>query len=513
MGRRFATALAAVALVALAAAPAAAQEAAPSDGASATPSPTSTIPNLGPQTPGSVVCTVTNRDLDAVTGIIATAGGIVAIEGGNRNRVETWLVNPTTCEASVRGHGQAPRDPQDIVLGADGALWAVDNVDSQNWLTFWRIDPAGGNAVPYRATKPQGEINAKALIMGADNLPIVIAASNASAVLYKPSGPMTPDSRENLPVLTKVGELPMLQTGTPSPRGLFDQRLVSGASMSSDRTKVVVRSMSDAYEFTIGADGDIVTALTTGTPVITPLPNEENAQAITYSLDGTQFLTLAGGENPVLRAYTPHIPPPPPPPSPPPGGGGGLNFGDITMIATVTGVLGLGAVIAGVIGIARFRRGLRDGRGPRDRGPRDDRGRDDYDEDYDYPRAPRPRPGDPSRRAPARVGPGDDYGRGPGYADGGQYGPPAPPYGQGGPGYGPGPAPGYGDPGYGQPTYGQPQPAPPYGQGTVYGGGQYSEPAPPAQPPRRGGTYGRPTPPDDEPPTRRGGYGRDNIDM
>jgi len=74
---------------------------------------------------------------------------------------------------------------------------------------------------------------------------------------------------------------------------------------------VVVRTASDAYEFAVGSDGDIVKAITQGTPVITPLPGEENGQAISYSADGTQFLTLSSVAKPVLRSYKPFVPPPP----------------------------------------------------------------------------------------------------------------------------------------------------------------------------------------------------------
>lgn len=528
---RWLPALAALAVVALAASPAAAEEATPTDSASAEPGPTNTI---GPQTDGSPVCTVKDDDLDHLTGMVWTSAGIVGVEGGvDANRVETWLINPTSCEATVTGRGADPKDIQDIAVGTDGSLWIVDNVDeTSTWLTFYRIDAAGGNAAVYRASKPAGvTVNAKALIMDADNLPIVLSASNASAVLYKVSAPMQQDARDDLPPLTNVGEIPLVQTDTPSPRGLFDQRFVSGASISSDRTKIVVRTKSDAYEFVVGADGDIVTALTTGTPVITPLPMEEDGQAITYNADATKFLTLSSVDQPVLRGYSPYVPPvATTAPAPAGGGGGGLDFGDITTIATVTGVLGLLAVIAGIVGIVRFRRGLHDG--------------EPYDDDLRPPR-PRRRPSDDgTRRAPARVGPGEEYGRDgygpragqgpgydhsydqpydqpydqahdPGYAEPGHSYGTAQPYGQ--------PAPG---PVYGGGQYAQPAPPPaPYsgGQGgAIYGGGQYSggqygEPAapppqPPSQPPRRGSTYGRPRP-EDEPPTRRGGYGRDNIDM
>src|SRR5262249_8178577 len=71
------------------------------------------------------------------------------------------------------------------------------------------------------------------------------------------------------------------------------------------------RTASDAYEFIVGADADIIKAITSGTPLITPLPNEERGAAIAYSADGSMFLTLSAVSKPVLRSYKPYRPAPP----------------------------------------------------------------------------------------------------------------------------------------------------------------------------------------------------------
>ena len=539
--RRAGAALAAVAATALLAAPAAAEE------SGATPTSTEAVanPNIGPQTPGTVLCTVTNSNLDAVTGIAATANGIYAVEGKDTQQVEVWTINPTSCEATRRSHGFNPRNPQDLAVGSDGALWVLDIPDTATWLTFERVEnPTGtSTAVPHRAAKPgPGALNATAILLQADNTPIVIAVSSGKGILYRPNGALRPNDDQNLPVLTQVGEFVPVNTGTPgSP---IDLRLVSGAAVSPDRSRVVIRTKTDAYEYKVGSDGDIVKAITEGEPVITPLPGEENGQSITYSVDGTQFLTLSGGENPVLRSYTPFVPQPP---APPPnagsgGGGGGLDFGDITMIAVGTGLLGAGAVLAGIIGIIRFRRQADD--------------EDDYG--YDRPRPPRPRGSgrreDGPRRAPARPGHDgyDEYGRD-GYGHDGydEYGREG--YGRGE--YGPAREPGYGGapPPHAPPPHAPPPHAPPGGAvygggqpyapqpqgGAVYGGGQSYGPGGGAvygQPAgggsvygggQQGATYGRPRRPDpdeepprrrppydrDDEPTRRRPYGHDNIDL
>ncbi len=544
--RRAGAALAAVAATALLAAPAAAED----SGATPTSTEAAANANIGPQTAGTVLCTVNNSNLDAVTGIAATANGIYAVEGKDTQQVEVWTINPTNCEATRRTHGFNPRNPQDLALSADGALWVLDIPDTATWLTFERVEnPTGtSTAVPHRAAKPgPGALNATAMLLQADGTPVVIAVSSGKGILYRPDGALRPNDDQNLPVLTQVGEFVPINTGTPgSP---IDLRLVSGAAVSPDRSRVVIRTKTDAYEYKVGSDGDIVKAITEGEPVITPLPGEENGQSITYSVDGKQFLTLSGGENPVLRSYTPFVPQPaaPPPNAGSGGGGGGLDFGDITMIAVGTGLLGAGAVVAGIIGIVRFRRQADD--------------EDDYE--YDRPRPPRPRGSgrrdDGPRRAPARPGHGGDgYGRD-GYDDGyghdgyghdeyGRDGYGQDDYGRGRGEYGPSRDPGYGGapphvPGpQGGSVYGGGPSYAPQGGGSVYGGGQPHGPGQGGgavyggQPPgggsvygggQQGSTYGRPRRPDpdeepprrrppydrDDEPTRRRPYGHDNIDL
>ena len=242
---------------------------------------------------------------------------------------------------------------------------------------------------------------------------------------------MQAGASSGLPTLTKVGEFTPTKTGTANPLGTFGNALVTGAASAPDGTRVVIRTISDAYEFTVGSDGDVVKAITEGTPVITPLPNEENGQAISYSADGKSFLTMGSVEKPVLRSYKPHVPPAPTSIAEAPAaaeGSAGLRFADITNIAAAVGVAGFLAVVAGVIGIYRARRqfrergewseddegyddyarpGRRDGRGGRDRSRRGERGERDWRDERDGDG--RGRPTQPDRRGEGERRPyGDD---------------------------------------------------------------------------------------------------------
>jgi hypothetical protein len=142
---------------------------------------------------------------------------------------------------------------------------------------------------------------------------------------------------------------------------------------------VVIRTASDAYEFTVGSDGDIVKAITQGTPLITPLPNEEHGTAISYSADGTQLLTLSTTPKPILRSYRPFRPAPAtadPAANAAPVDNSGQNLfrrlvsTHRSQVMIAGGVIGLVIVIAGVLLVRRARR----------------RRDDDYDDEdqYDY---------------------------------------------------------------------------------------------------------------------------------
>jgi hypothetical protein len=465
-------------------------------------------PNLGPATDGTPVCTVSNNNLDEATGMVATSNGIYVVEGGDSfapGSVTIWTLDPGSCAAASKNYGFSPVDPQDLALGSDGALWVADigdGIGSDNErvrITLERVQIGGSSqAVPYRALYPDtGKFHAEAMLLQKDDSPIIFVNSSGKVLLYTASAALQANADSGLPKLTKAGEWTPTKTNTKNPLSAVGNVLVTGAARSPDGKKFVIRTASDAYEFTLGADGDMLKAITTGTPVITPLPNEENGQAITYSADGTAFLTLSSVDKPVLRSYKPFVPTPAVAEGAGTGagsGGGGssFSFGDLTLIASLVSFAGFAAMVAGIVGIVLARkRAKAAGFDPRQqRARRDPRGRgngsrrppppaDDYYPDERYPdegyhqeeqwvpppppppprrppppppppMPPPPAPSPPPRQAPARGG-GQVYGGAP--AGGSTYrgsarvgdGPPAPP------------------------------PEPRDGGGQVYGGGRYRD--------------------------------------
>src|SRR5262249_5106304 len=81
------------------------------------------------------------------------------------------------------------------------------------------------------------------------------------------------------------------RTGTDNTLGPIGQTRVSGAATSPDGKRVVLRTYSDAYEWSV-TNGDIVGTITGSTPRITPLAGEPLGEAIAYSADGGSFLTV-----------------------------------------------------------------------------------------------------------------------------------------------------------------------------------------------------------------------------
>jgi hypothetical protein len=424
---------------------------------------------VGPQNAGTPGCSVPNN-LDEITGIAMTPAGLAVIEGGGRQDppiVEIVTLDPSTCQGTPEPwYDTNPLNPQDLLF-INGAFYICDCGDpdqTRRSIALEKVVPEGAGWEIYRFSFPSGSLQAKAMLLTATGLPIFLAAESGVTGIYTTSQLPQQNNQDPL-ALQRVGEWKPMQTGTPNPQGPVGEATVTGAAMTADGSRVVIRTYSDAYEYQV-TGGDIVAAIT-GEPIgVTPLPNEPQGEAITYSADGTQFITLStrpdgSATAPQVLTYDRWIAPPPPQvteePAPPTDeDSGGFNISQLTKIIAAVGVVGIVLAIAGIIGIRRARR----------RRMEDDDYDDDYDDeyddddydddedddDYDDRRSRRRRRGrerdDDYRREPAYTGAGYDDGYGTGYGDQG-YGA-GYQQGYGGQGYDQGYADaGYGDQGYG----------------------------------------------------------------
>jgi hypothetical protein len=488
---------------------------------------------IGPATPGEVGCALPTA-LDEITGMVATQNGLAVIEGHNDNPSQVKISTlDAACKPTVKTWtgGVDPVNPQDLTVGSDGSFQICDCGDEGDGapdrarIAIEKAPAGGGAASIFRYKYPSGPLNAQAMLLTSADLPIIFAQETGGKTgIYSPAklAPANNPSEGEEEPLVRVGDFTPLKTGTANPKGAVGEALVTGAAKSPDGKHVVVRTFSDAYEYTVGEDGDIVKAITTGKPNVTPLPNEPQGEAIAYTLDGTKFQTLSvmpdnATTTPTLMTYTRWIAPivteePTTPTGENTEASGGFlskfNFNELTRIIAAVGVVGLVLAIAGIIGIRRARRRRReeedeyddyddyddDPRSRRGRGR--GRGRDDrgygglrepaYPAGYDEPTAyAAPAAGGYGAAAPGYNGYGAQGG---GYADAG-YGAQGGGYGgqQDFGGYGGQQQPGYdygAQPGY---DYGGQQPGYDYGAQGQYGGGGYGyeEDFDPLQDPRR----------------------------
>ena len=345
----------------------------PATGAWAAPSP---VPLPSPS-PGTAQCTV-DKELTGITGLVVTSNGYaVTVKGGVPINVKIYLLDNEcrrTSKALSYNAGNGPRDPQDLQVDGNGTYWVADTGDdpvnpTRTSVSVWKVT-AEGRATLYRFSFPDRPQSAQALLLGGDGNPVIIADNpKGAAGIYVPSAPL--DATGHPVQLKKAGEFTPQDTGTENKLGKNGTSRVTGAANSHDGKHVAVRTFSDAYEWSV-TNGDVVGALTTGTPKITPLPNEPQGTALAYSRDGATFLTAsdlpAGTPTPMLKykASPPAAAAKPAPAAPAIAGKGDtrnwfgrLNLQDLLRIVGAVGVLGLLMVLGGVIGIRQARKRAR----------------------------------------------------------------------------------------------------------------------------------------------------------
>ncbi|HEU4425151.1 MAG TPA: hypothetical protein VFR67_21695 [Pilimelia sp.] len=323
-----------------------------------------------PAAPGKTVCTISDDRMVELSGLVATADGYIAVnDSSDSDRRRRVFFLDKKCEVvEAVAFPRRALDPEDLALSADRkTLWIGDIGDNgadRQTIAVWKM-PADGSKQPviHRLSYPDGAKDAEALLVGRDGLPIIIT-KGAKAELYKPTG--APKKDETTP-LKKVGELTLPKTSTSTPLGPLGRITVTGAAAAPDGRRVVLRTYADAFEWDV-ADGNIPTALTSGKPRITPLPDEPLGEAISYSADGATFLTVSETSQvedlqPTILRYTPAKEQSQPPPVPAAAGNGDtrswlekLSLRDITYMVGVVGLIGLVLVLLGVVGILRARR-------------------------------------------------------------------------------------------------------------------------------------------------------------
>lgn len=328
--------------------------------------------------PGEKICTIEDERLIELSGLVATDDGFVVINDGSeiesRERI-FFLDKDCKVTNAVRYSGGGPLDPEDLALAPDGkTLYIADigdnptNQQRRETVALWTM-PLDGSAQPviHRLTYPDGPHDAEALLFKSDGTPIIVTKEPGKSALYAPTGPLVPDTREGVP-MEKLGEVRIPNTNTSHEAlGAVARKLVTGGATAPDGSRVVLRTYTDAFEWDV-PNGDVVAALTSGTPRVTALPGEPWGEAISYTPDGTRFVTVSETESrkdlkPTILSYTPSKSPAKPADDAAGGKAAGpslldrLGIQGLTYLVAAVGAFGAVLVAVGVVGILRARRG------------------------------------------------------------------------------------------------------------------------------------------------------------
>jgi hypothetical protein len=196
--------------------------------------------------PGKKLCTITDRRLAEVSGLVATEQGYLAVPDGTSSgqALQVFELNHR-CRVSQRhSFPRDPFDPEDMAVSRDGTLWIADTGDNdleRDTVALWEISADRSKAGLHRLKYPDAKRDAEAMLIQPDGLPVIITKDldgGGVAQIFVPTGPL--QSKQTVP-LKKVGELKYAFTGTGGgPVGGLGQRLVTGAALSADGSRAVV---------------------------------------------------------------------------------------------------------------------------------------------------------------------------------------------------------------------------------------------------------------------------------
>ncbi|MFI5933367.1 hypothetical protein [Actinoplanes sp. NPDC051494] len=275
---------------------------------------------LAAPAPAQPVCTVADPRAAEISGLVAFPdGGYAVMNDGSDDpdRRKIFFLNGR-CEVTRSvAYPSRPRDTEDMARAPDGTLWIADigdNSGSRETIGLWRLAPGARKPKLYRMSYPDGAHDAEALLLAPDGTPIVVTKGVGAAGVYVPgkklkTGRTTP--------LDRAGAVTLPISDTSNPYGLAGRLVITGGAVSPDGSRAVLRTYADAFEFGV-TGGDVLGAITTGSPRRVALPDEPQGESIAYSADGSALLTVSEGRKPPLLRYPVAAPAPTASPSAPP---------------------------------------------------------------------------------------------------------------------------------------------------------------------------------------------------
>jgi hypothetical protein len=251
-------------------------------------------------------------DAKDIVGLATTPTGFGMINSDDDNSLSEITIiyldrNCKETNTSPETWARKPRDPSDLVF-SNGSYYLCDCASptgqTRPTIAMEKVTPNGAGAAIYRYTFPGGgnAVDTKAMVLTSAGLPIFFATDNG---IYTTANLGT-DGDTTGQALTKAGTFTPMTTNTPT-AVTNGGSIITGAALSPDGSKVVIRTYSDAYEYHV-VGGDVAASITDANLIgVTPLPNETKGESITYSTDGTQFITAPRAAGGTMLIYQPWI--------------------------------------------------------------------------------------------------------------------------------------------------------------------------------------------------------------
>jgi hypothetical protein len=259
----------------------------------------------------ATMCTVTDHRLDELSGLAVSGTGYVTVDDSSDDpkHWRIFYLNSHCAVSRALHYPSRPRDTEDLALAPDGTLWVADTGDNnldRKTVALWRLAPGAAEPVLHRYTYPDGPHDAESLLINGDGTPIIVTKDPFSAGLYVPTVPLQPGTAP----LRRAGSFRIPGTSTSNPFGIPGRLVVTGGASALDGSKVALRTYADAFEFPV-TGGDVIAAVTTGTPLVTALPDEPQGESVAYSADGSSLLTVSewpGAQKPRILRYPSALP-------------------------------------------------------------------------------------------------------------------------------------------------------------------------------------------------------------
>lgn len=269
----------------------------------------------------TTMCTVSDHRLDELSGLAVSGGGYVTVDDGSdeSSHRRIFYLDSHCAVSRTVSYPSRPRDTEDLALAPDGTLWVADTGDNdltRETVALWQLTPGAAKPVLHRFSYPDGRHDAESLLLNGDGTPIIVSKDPFSAGVYVAAG----EIRTGVTTpLRRAGSVRIPVTSTSNPFGLPGRLVLTGGATAADGSKVALRTYADAFEFRV-TDGDVIAAVTTGTPVTTALPDEPQGESVAYTADGASLLTVSEWDKsrPRILRYPSALPAATRPPSTPP---------------------------------------------------------------------------------------------------------------------------------------------------------------------------------------------------